>query len=161
MINPVSEPFLIFSFFSLHLFKNYGRLKKCVDMELTYFLECTALGETSLAQTGLSKTGFEDICRQNGKFSSSSNDFILKYVKNMITVNHIITLPTVVLTYRGREGRRVMQRTLVIMGARQRWSHRGPWSGPDMFGMLVTMGTRHARSGFQLGLNMPWRFQNL
>ena len=81
-------------------------------MELTYFLECKAL-----AKTGLSKAGFEDICRQNGKFSLSSNDFILK---SMITVNHIITLPTVVLTYRGREGRRVMQRTLVIMGARQR-----------------------------------------
>ena len=101
MINPVSESFLTFLFFRLHLFKNYGKTKQCVDMELTYFLECSAFAETSLAQTGLSKTGFEDICRQNGKFSLSSNDFILKYFKNMIPVNLIITRPTVVLTNGG------------------------------------------------------------
>ena len=69
-------------------------------MELTYFLECTAFAETSLAQTGLSKTGFEGICIQNGKFSLLSNDFILKYLKNMIIMNFIITRSTVVLTYR-------------------------------------------------------------
>ena len=80
------NPFSYFNVLSLHLFKNYGKSNKCIDMELTYFLECT-----SLAKTNLSKTGFEDICRANGKFSLSSNEHISTYSVDMITVNHIIT----------------------------------------------------------------------
>ena len=55
----------IFIFFSLHLFKNYGNSNKCVDVEVTYFLECT-----SMAQAGRLDT--EAICK------ASRKQFILK-----------------------------------------------------------------------------------
>ena len=78
-------------FFSLHLFKNYGRSTKCVDMELTYFLECTSLAKTSLAKTDLSKTGFQATCRPNGKFSLLLNQYISKFFMDLIIVNYIMT----------------------------------------------------------------------
>ena len=65
-------------------------------MELTYFLECTSLAETSSAKTGLSKTGFEAICGTNGKFALSSNQYILLYFMYMITVNYIMIHSTFV-----------------------------------------------------------------
>ena len=55
--------FILIHAFSLHLFNNYGKNKECVDMELTYFLECT-----SLAKTG--RLSAENICTSNGKFIS-------------------------------------------------------------------------------------------
>ena len=58
--------FFIFAYlFSLHIFQNY-RHNKCIDMELTYFLQCT-----SLAKDG--RSGTEAICRANSKYSSSSS----------------------------------------------------------------------------------------
>ena len=53
-------PLFILIFFSLHLFKNYGNSNKCVDMEVTYFLECTFM-----AQAG--RLGTEAICKVNRK----------------------------------------------------------------------------------------------
>ena len=46
--------------FSFHLFKNYGNYGNCIDMELSYYLECS-----SLARPG--RSGTKAICRANSK----------------------------------------------------------------------------------------------
>ena len=53
---------ICFYIFSFHLFKNYGNDGNCIDMELSYYLECTSFAEAG-------KSGTEAICQANGKFT--------------------------------------------------------------------------------------------
>ena len=53
---------ICFIVFSLHLFKNYGNNGDCLDMELSYYLECS-----NLVQTG--QSGTAAICQANGEFT--------------------------------------------------------------------------------------------
>ena len=55
---------------SLHLFKDYGNYGDCIDMELSYYLECS-----SLARSG--RSGTEAICQPNGEYT-----FFIKCVYN-------------------------------------------------------------------------------
>ena len=55
-------PYIYWYVFSLHLFKNYGNKGDCLDMELSYYLECS-----SLVQTGQSDT--VAFCQANGEFT--------------------------------------------------------------------------------------------
>ena len=51
----------IFYIFSFHLFKNYENNGDCIDMELSYYLECSSFVEAG-------KSGTVAICQENGEF---------------------------------------------------------------------------------------------
>ena len=96
-IDVIFEAFWVFFVFSFHLFKNYKNNRDCIDMELSYYLECSSLAEAG-------RSGTVAICQANGKFILIiglwySEIMITVSYNEILQVNALLRLRTIKFSY--------------------------------------------------------------